>query len=99
MAFVGRNPDKRGECKPPPVLALRLHQMLLERPRLIRVLILAAIAVAVEVALFSVGRLAPAMTTLLRPVYWVVGGLFALAMWHASRQRATGDRRHNDRRG
>jgi hypothetical protein len=98
LASGAAAPEPVDASKPPAVLALRLQQMLLERPRLIRVLILIAIAVVLEVALFSVGRVAPAIAGLMRPVYWVVGGLFAFAIGHASRQRATGDRRHSDRR-
>jgi threonine/homoserine/homoserine lactone efflux protein len=70
---------------------------------MIRLVLLGIVA---EMAVFGVGYLAPAMTTLLRPIYIFVAALFLFALWHAARRRpghdrrhnAPGDRRHNDRR-
>jgi hypothetical protein len=69
-----------------------------DRPRLIRILILVAIALAVEGAVFLFGYLAPALAGLTGPVYWVVAAFFAVAIWHDTRQRARKDRRHGERR-
>ena len=72
----------------------------------VRMLRLAVLAIVSELAVFAVGHIAPAMATLLLPVYILVAALFAVAMWHAARRRpgherrhpGAGDRRHGDRR-
>lgn len=69
-----------------------------DRPRLNRVLILVAIAVVVEGIVWFLGYLQPAFAGLRGPVYWVVAALFAVVIWHSSRQRVRGDRRHGERR-
>ena len=73
---------------------------------LVRMLRLALLAIASELAVFAVGHFAPAFRTLLLPVYLFVAGLFAFAIWHTARRRpgqerrraGAGDRRHGDRR-
>lgn len=70
-----------------------------DRPGLMRVLRLLAIAIVVEVALALVVHVAPALAGLVRPAYYVVGGAFAIGAWHAARTRSLGgDRRAADRR-
>jgi hypothetical protein len=63
-----------------------------------RIIGLIATAVAVEIGLFALARLAPAMGALCRMGMFVAGGAFAVAIWHASRSRAGQDRRQVDRR-
>jgi hypothetical protein len=70
---------------------------------MLRLVLLGLIA---EMAVFAVGHFAPAMKTLLPPVYALVAVLFAGAIWRAMRRRpgherrhaGAGDRRHRDRR-
>jgi hypothetical protein len=67
---------------------------------------LAVLGLIAEMAVFAVGHFAPAMTTLLPPVYLLVAVLFAGAIWHALRRHpgrerrhaGAGDRRRGDRR-
>jgi hypothetical protein len=73
---------------------------------MVRMLRLALLAIVSELAVFAVGHIAPAMRTLLLPVYILIAALFVVAMWHAARRRpgherrhpGAGDRRHGDRR-
>jgi len=51
----------------------------------------------VELGLFLVAYLAPALRVLMRPVYVIVGIAFLLSI-HAATRRRHGDRRHGDRR-
>lgn len=72
----------------------------------VRMLRLTILWLVAEVAVFAVGHFAPAMTTLLPPVYALVAVLFVAALWHALRRRpgherrrpGAGDRRRGDRR-
>jgi hypothetical protein len=71
-----------------------------DQARLARVVRYVAALLVIELALFALARLAPAMATLFRPAYFVVAALFAVPIWHASRARSPGhDRRQEDRRG
>jgi hypothetical protein len=64
-----------------------------------RIIRYVAAVVAIELALFAIAYMAPAMKTLLQPVYWIVLVLFVVPIWHAARSRGAGhDRRHSDRR-
>ena len=67
-----------------------------DQPRTRRVVGLVAVGLAVEAALLGVVKLAPAMGTIMHPVYVVVAVLFALAIWHSGRRRT--ERRHGERR-
>ena len=68
-------------------------------PQRVRFLRYVALVAVIEAALFFVGYLAPAMQTLLKPVYLLVLAVFVIPIWHATRKRAAGhDRRHADRR-
>lgn len=73
---------------------------------MVRMLRLALLWIAAELAVFAVGHFSPAMETLLLPVYLFVAAVFAVMLWRASRRRpgherrqaGSGDRRHGDRR-
>jgi hypothetical protein len=53
----------------------------------------------VELLLYGLGKLSPALATLIPPVYTGVAIVTIVALIHASRGRARGhDRRHGDRR-
>lgn len=62
-----------------------------------RVMRLVVLAIVVELALWVVTRLGPALAPLMTSVYVIVAALFALAIWHA-RHRSGADRRHDERR-
>jgi hypothetical protein len=49
-----------------------------------------------ELIVYAVGYFAPAMQTLLPPVYALVGVLFVAAMWRTYRRRPGRERRHGD---
>lgn len=72
--------------------------MEVQRARRTRLIWIVAITVVVEVALFVLVKLGPAMEDLVRPVYWVVAGIGVVTTWHALRRHKGGDRRHTDRR-
>jgi hypothetical protein len=57
-----------------------------------------AITIVIEIGLFVVVKLGPAMEDLVRPVYWVVAGIGVVTTWHALRRHPGTDRRHGDRR-
>jgi hypothetical protein len=67
---------------------------------------LVLLGLAAEIIVSAVGYFAPAMRTLLPPVYALVAVLFLGALWHRYRRRpgrerrhaGAGDRRHGDRR-
>jgi hypothetical protein len=70
-----------------------------DRAHITRILRYVIGIIAVELGLFIIARVAPALATLIRPAYWVVAALFVVPVWHATRRRAPGhDRRHADRR-
>lgn len=70
-----------------------------DRPGLVRVVRLLAIAIAMEVSLAVIANRAPALAGLIRPAYFVVGGAFVVGAWYAARTRSPGgDRRSTDRR-
>jgi hypothetical protein len=77
-----------------------------QQAHFVRMLRLALFGIVAEMAVFAVGYIAPAMTTLLRPVYILIAALFVFALWRAAKRRpghdrrhnAVGDRRHTDRR-
>jgi hypothetical protein len=68
------------------------------RAHLIRVVRLTVAAVIVETCLVGIARLQPAMGGLLRSVYWLVGGVFAVLIFRALRKRSGRERRHGERR-
>ncbi|HEY4216191.1 MAG TPA: hypothetical protein VGM67_03580 [Gemmatimonadaceae bacterium] len=77
-----------------------------QQAHLVRMLRLATLGLVAEMIVFAVGFFAPAMKTLLPPVYLLVAVLFAGAIWHQFSRRpgrerrrpGSGDRRHGDRR-
>jgi hypothetical protein len=70
-----------------------------ERAYVTRIVRFVVTLVVIELLLFVIAKLAPAMATLFRPVYWIVAALFVVPIWHAARKRAPGhDRRQADRR-
>jgi hypothetical protein len=72
--------------------------MEVQRARRTRLIWIVAITVVIEIALFVLVKLGPAMEDLVRPVYWVVALIGAVTVWHALRRHAGTDRRHGDRR-
>jgi uncharacterized membrane protein YuzA (DUF378 family) len=68
-----------------------------EHARWRRVVILVVAFGLVELGLFVVAYLGPALRVLMRPVYVIVGIAFLLSL-HAATRRRHGDRRHGDRR-
>lgn len=70
-----------------------------DRARATRIFWIVLITVVIEVGLYIVVRLGPAMAHLMRPVYVVVAVICAFTVWHALRRRPGNDRRHADRRG
>lgn len=68
------------------------------RARHTRLIWIAAITVVIEIALYVLVLLGPAMEDLVRPVYWVVAAIGVATAWHALRRQPDGDRRHADRR-
>ena len=69
-----------------------------DRARHTRIFWIVLITVVVEVGLYVVTTLGPAMTGLVRPVYYIVAVVAAGTVWHALRRRVGHDRRHGDRR-
>lgn len=63
-----------------------------------RVIGLSITAIVIEGACVGIVWLAPALRVFMRPVYVVVGAIFAVMIWHAWRGRSGDDRRHEDRR-
>lgn len=72
--------------------------MQVTRARRSRLIWIAAITVAIEIALYVLVLLGPALEDLVRPVYWVVAAIGLATTWHALRRQPGGDRRHADRR-
>jgi hypothetical protein len=56
------------------------------------------ITIVVEVGLYILTILGPALAGLVRPVYFIVAIIAAGTVWHALRRRVGHDRRHGDRR-
>ncbi|MDB4874362.1 MAG: hypothetical protein JWM41_808 [Gemmatimonadetes bacterium] len=73
------------------IIAVDSHQ----QAYFLRMIRLAVLGLVAEMAVFATGYIAPAMTTLLRPIYILVAVLFLFALWHAARRRPGHDRRHN----
>ena len=69
-----------------------------QRARKKRISIIVGITLAVEVALAVLAHFGPALSHLVRPVYWIVLIVAAVTIWHAFRRHTTRDRRHADRR-
>jgi hypothetical protein len=69
-----------------------------ERHRWRRFAALAAGGIAIEAGLFTVSRMTPAMSGLIRPLYAAVAAVLAYVLWHAAQQRRGRDRRQTDRR-
>jgi membrane protein YdbS with pleckstrin-like domain len=69
-----------------------------DRARHTRIFWIVVISVVVEVGLYIVTILGPAMSDLVRPVYYIVALVAAITVWHALRRRVGHDRRHGDRR-
>jgi uncharacterized membrane protein YhhN len=69
------------------------------RARRTRLIWIVAITVAVEIGLFILVKVGPALEDLVRPVYWVVAAIGVITTWHALRRHPGTDRRHADRRG
>ena len=63
-----------------------------------RLIWIVSITVVIELALFILVKLAPAMEDLVRPVYWIVAGIGVITTWHALRRHPGTDRRHGERR-
>ncbi len=63
-----------------------------------RALHLVIVLVVLEAAAYVIGRMAPAMAGLMRPIYVLLLVSFAFPIWHASRHRTGHDRRHSERR-
>jgi hypothetical protein len=63
-----------------------------------RIIWIVAITVAIELGLFILVKLGPAMEDLVRPVYWIVAAIGVGTTWHALRRHPGTDRRHGDRR-
>jgi hypothetical protein len=72
--------------------------MEVQRARRSRLIWIVAITVTIEVALFVLVKLGPALDDLVRPVYWVVAGIGVVTTVHALRRHTGNDRRHADRR-
>lgn len=72
--------------------------MEVQRARRTRLIWIVAITVTIEVGLFVLVKLGPAMEDLVRPVYWVVAAIGVVTTWHALRRHKGNDRRHADRR-
>lgn len=56
------------------------------------------IGVIIEGALVYLANRAPAMASLIRPLYWVLGAIFLYGAFNALRTRSGTDRRRGDRR-
>lgn len=69
------------------------------RARTRRIVLILIIAVAVEAALYALAKRAPALASLIFPVYFIVMLIAAYSIMHALWRRARNERRHDDRRG
>jgi hypothetical protein len=69
-----------------------------DRARGTRIFWIVVITLVVEVGLFIVGMLGPALRGLLPPVYGLVLVVAVITVWHALRRRPGHDRRRGDRR-
>ena len=63
-----------------------------------RALRLGIVAGVLELALFVVGRLGPALANLMRIGMVIVATSFAYTIWHDARKRSGHDRRQTERR-
>lgn len=63
-----------------------------------RVIGLSITGIVIEGACVGLVWLSPALGVFMRPVYVVVGVIFAVMIWHAWRGRSGGDRRQEERR-
>jgi hypothetical protein len=63
-----------------------------------RLILIVSITLGIEIALFVLVKLGPAMEDLVRPVYWVVAAIGLVTTWHALRRHPGTDRRRGDRR-
>jgi membrane protein implicated in regulation of membrane protease activity len=63
-----------------------------------RVIGLIITGLVIEGACVGLVWLSPALRVFMRPVYVVVGAIFAVMIWHAWRGRSGGDRRQEERR-
>jgi len=70
----------------------------LDRMHLWRAARTLAFGVVIEVALIVLADQAPAMASLIRPLYWVIGVIFVIGIFNELKTRSGGDRRHGDRR-
>jgi hypothetical protein len=73
--------------------------MQVARARRTRLIWIVAITVGIEIALFIIVKLGPALDDLVRPVYWIVAVIGVVTSIHALRRHPGTDRRHGDRRG
>ena len=69
-----------------------------DQARAKRIFWIVVITLVVEVGLYILGVLGPAMRGLIRPVYAIVLIVAAATVWHAIRRRPGHDRRRGDRR-
>ncbi|HEY4130734.1 MAG TPA: hypothetical protein VGM50_08950 [Gemmatimonadaceae bacterium] len=69
-----------------------------DQARAKRIFWIVVITLVVEVGLYIVGILGPALRGLTRPVYLLVLIVALITIWHALRRRPGHDRRHGDRR-
>jgi membrane protein implicated in regulation of membrane protease activity len=63
-----------------------------------RVIGLSIAGIVIEGACVGLVWLSPALGVFMRPVYVVVGAIFAVMIWHAWRGRSGSDRRQEERR-
>lgn len=70
----------------------------LDRTHLWRAARALGLGVVIVIALIVVADLAPALAPLIRPLYWVIGVIFVIAMFNALKTRGGRDRRRGDRR-
>jgi len=63
-----------------------------------RLIIIAAITIAVEGCLALLAHFGPALESLIWPVYWIVLLIAVATVWHSFRRNAHHERRHQDRR-
>jgi uncharacterized membrane protein len=74
------------------------QRMAPDQARATRIFWIVLITVVVEVLLYILTILGPALDGLVRPVYIIVAVVAVLTVWHALRRRVGHDRRHGDRR-
>lgn len=70
----------------------------LDRTHLWRAARTLALGGVIEAGLIVLADQAPAMASLIRPLYWVIGAIFVIAVFNELKTRSGGDRRHGDRR-